>query len=95
MYMLQARTKGKVCVHTLPRATAVPEPTSLLREGFGVATCPEAQDPLRHPGGSGAATCPSAPDRTSPLRRGSTLMRIIRLRNAPPQWWALVLTRVP
>jgi hypothetical protein len=38
-YMLQPKTKGKVCVHTLSRATAVPEPASLFREGSDTATC--------------------------------------------------------
>jgi hypothetical protein len=39
-YMVQAKTKGNVCIHTLPRATAVSEHTSLLREGSDAATCP-------------------------------------------------------
>jgi hypothetical protein len=41
-YMLQAKTKGKVCIHTLPHATAVLEPTSLLRGG-GAPALPHAQ----------------------------------------------------
>jgi hypothetical protein len=47
-YMLQAKTKGKVCTHVLPRAIVAPEPTSMLREGFSTATCPRLQTtPLR------------------------------------------------
>jgi hypothetical protein len=42
-YMLQAETKGKVCVHTLQCATAVLKPASLLRESSGTATCPRLQ----------------------------------------------------
>jgi hypothetical protein len=50
-YMLQAKTKGKVCIHTLPHATAVLEPTSLLRGGGGLQRChmPKAPDPSPPP----------------------------------------------
>jgi hypothetical protein len=44
-YMLQAKTKCKVCAHALPCATTAPKLTSLLREGPGVATCPRLQTP--------------------------------------------------
>jgi hypothetical protein len=49
--MLQAKSKGKACTHTLPRATATPEPASLLREGSGATTCPRLRTlPLRQGG---------------------------------------------
>jgi hypothetical protein len=44
-YMLQAKTKGKVCIHGLPCANMVPEPTSMLREGFCATTCPSLWTP--------------------------------------------------
>jgi hypothetical protein len=44
-YMFQAKTKGMVWTHTLPRATAELKPTSLHREGSGAATCPWLQTP--------------------------------------------------
>jgi hypothetical protein len=82
-YMLQAKTKGKVCVHTLPRATAVLKPTSLLREGSGAAICLRLRIPPAIQEGSGADTCPSALDPTSPLRRDPTLTRVLWLRTVP------------
>jgi hypothetical protein len=61
--MLLAKTKGKVCVHTLPRATAVLKPASLLREGSGTAMCPRLwTPPLCLGGSSGAAMCLEALD---------------------------------
>jgi hypothetical protein len=45
VYMLQVKTKGKVCVHTLPRATAILEPASLLMEGSSAATYPRLWTP--------------------------------------------------
>jgi hypothetical protein len=50
-YMLQAKTKGKICIHTMAHATTVSEPTSLLREGSDTATCPRLQTPPLHLGG--------------------------------------------
>jgi hypothetical protein len=44
--MLQAKAKGKVCVHALPRATMALEPASLLREGSDAATCSRLRSPL-------------------------------------------------
>jgi hypothetical protein len=50
-YMLQAKTKGNARVHMLPRAIALSEPASLLREGFGAATCPRLRIPPLRLGG--------------------------------------------
>jgi hypothetical protein len=50
-YMLQAKTKVKACAHGLPRATAAPEPASLLREGSDAATCPGLRTPPLRLGG--------------------------------------------
>jgi hypothetical protein len=50
-YMLQAKTKVKACAHGLPRATAAPEPASLLREGSDTATCPGLRTPPLRLGG--------------------------------------------
>jgi hypothetical protein len=37
--MLQAKTKGKICVHTLTRVIAVLELTFHLKEGSDAAMC--------------------------------------------------------
>jgi hypothetical protein len=44
-YIIQAKTKVKACTHALSRATAAPEPASLLREGSGAATCLRVRTP--------------------------------------------------
>jgi hypothetical protein len=43
--MLQAKIKGMVYTHALPRATTAPEPASLLWEGSSAATCPRLRTP--------------------------------------------------
>jgi hypothetical protein len=63
-YILQAKIKDKVCVHTLPRAIAILEPASLLREGFDNATCPRLQTPPLRPGG---LRCCHVPRSSGPL----------------------------
>jgi hypothetical protein len=50
-YILQAKTRGNVCVHMLPRAITVLEPASLLREGSDNATCPRLRTPPLRLGG--------------------------------------------
>jgi hypothetical protein len=49
--MLQAETKGKVCVHTLPHGTAVLKPASLLREGSDAIMSPRIRTPPLYLGG--------------------------------------------
>jgi hypothetical protein len=48
---LQDKTKGKVCIHALPHATAALEPTSLLREDSSAATYPRLRTPPLRLGG--------------------------------------------
>jgi hypothetical protein len=65
-YMLQAKTKGKICVHMLPRATMVPGPASLLRGG-GLRRCHVSKAPDLSPPPRRAPTLPRAQRLWTPL----------------------------
>jgi hypothetical protein len=93
--MLQAKTKGKVCVHALPRATAASEPTSLLREGSGAATCPRLQTPHLCLGGLRRCHVPRGPGLCLIIQEGSSaIMRPSTLGHTSPLRRGPVLTRV-
>jgi hypothetical protein len=84
-YMLQAKTKGKICVHMLPHATMVPGPASLLRGGGGsdVATYPRLwTSPLRL-GGLRRCHVPRGSGPPSPSRMGPTLPHVPQHRTPP------------
>jgi hypothetical protein len=70
-YMLQAKTKGKVCAHTLPHATAVPETTSLLRDGSNTATCLRLQTPPFFLGGLRRCHMPRGSGPSLAIQEGS------------------------
>jgi hypothetical protein len=95
VYRLQAKTKGKACTHTLPRATTAPKPASLLREGSDAATYPEALEPA-----SSSRRGPTLPCflrlRTLHIiqEESDVVMRPSALDPASPSRRALALTRV-
>jgi hypothetical protein len=93
--MLQAKSKGKVCVHALPRATAAPEPASLLREGSDAATCPRLRTPPLRLGGLRCCHVPrgSGP-RLTIQEESDTAMRPSAPDSALPPKRAPALTRV-
>jgi hypothetical protein len=84
-YMLQDKIKSKVCVHSLPRATAAQEPSSLLREGSGAAKCPRLQTPPLRLGGFRRCHMPKGSGPRLTIQEGSgAAMRPSALSPASP-----------
>jgi hypothetical protein len=84
VYMLQDKTRRRVCIHTLPRALQ-PRTLPPYRGGLRCCHVPYGSGPrLPIEVGSGVVTCPTAPGPASLVRWALALKRTLWLWTPPP-----------